>query len=134
MTTLNTKVGGVWTAIAGDVQVQNPINDFISANTQTPWVNGTYLNSWTTADVRPAQYCKIGNIVFIRGVVTGGALGNAIFNLPAGFRPTTNIDFATISGPSATLCAVSAQAVGNIVPFIGAVTAVEINFSFIANS
>lgn len=39
--------------------------------------------------------------VFVRGLVSGGALGTVIFTLPAGFRPQYRMLFATLANDAA---------------------------------
>ena len=55
----------------------------------TPWIAPTFQNSWTNygTGFNLAGYRKIGDIVYLRGLVKGGASGATIFTLPAGFRP-----------------------------------------------
>lgn len=96
-----------------------PVADFVNANTPTPWVNASYLNGWTTADTRPAQYCKVGPVVYLRGVVSGGTLGMSVFLLPQGHTPVNGTDFAVICGPSATHGALSITQSGNVIPYVG---------------
>lgn len=58
------------------------------------WIAPTLLNSWVnvggTAQV--AQYRKVGNRVYLRGVVQNGT-SSPIFILPAGYRPAYDIGF-----------------------------------------
>jgi hypothetical protein len=81
-----------------------PITDAVNANTTaiannvpTAWTNPTFLNGWMSygSGYAPGQYRKVGDMVQIRGLVKSGSLGNAIFMLPVGYRPTTgNLQFA----------------------------------------
>lgn len=59
--------------------------------TDTGWVNMTLNTGWTMDDYASEfpQYRKIGNIVYLRGLVNATtAAGNIIATLPAGFRPS----------------------------------------------
>lgn len=97
MATLNIKQSGVWTPIAGDVNASNPINDFVSAWTPTPWTSVTFQNGWVNAGGSSSnvQYRKIGDVVYLRGRMNPGSFGLPAFTLPSGFRPSTDIDLPT---------------------------------------
>jgi hypothetical protein len=63
------------------------------------WTAPTFLNGWSnysTAVYQQAGYRKIGDQVFLRGLVKGGTLG-VIFTLPVGFRPVLIEHFAVSS-------------------------------------
>lgn len=56
----------------------------------TGWINLTLNDGWTMGDYASEvpQYRKIGNIVYLRGLVNATtAAGNIIATLPQGFRP-----------------------------------------------
>ena len=55
----------------------------------TPWTGVTFQNSWTNfgSGYQDAQYRKVGDIVYLRGWVKGGAAAVTMFQLPVGFRP-----------------------------------------------
>lgn len=59
------------------------------------WQVPVMLNGWTNSDgYAPVSYWKDPNgIVHLRGRVTGGAAGTAIFSLPAGYRPEYTHDY-----------------------------------------
>lgn len=84
MTVLKAKISGSWTEIAGDVFPMSPIPPEFY---QTPWTNVTFQNGW--AAVTPVQYCKIGNIVYMRGMMSSGGNNTICYTLPVGFRPLT---------------------------------------------
>jgi hypothetical protein len=56
------------------------------------WLTPFLLNNWVNYDTsvfNPAQYRKDGDgVVWLRGLVKGGAAGSIIFSLPLGYRPT----------------------------------------------
>jgi hypothetical protein len=58
----------------------------------TGWITPTFTNGWTnySGAFNQAGYRRIGNQVFLRGLVVGttGA-ANPMFTLPVGFRPTS---------------------------------------------
>jgi len=80
-----------------------PITDAVNANTTdvaalktatavTPWTNLTLLNGWTNVGgFGTAQYRKVGDMVQLRGLVTGGAISAVIGNLSVGFRPIVQL-------------------------------------------
>ena len=59
------------------------------APTPTAWTAFTFLNGWTgaTGGYPIAGYRRIGDMVYMRGRISGGTMGQPMFNLPAGFRP-----------------------------------------------
>ena len=74
-------------------------NEFIFSNGLTVdnmnykdsgWIDATYQNGWTTygGAYSQARYKKIGSVVYIDGLVKAGTIGQAVFTLPSGFRPT----------------------------------------------
>jgi len=75
------------------VPITNEVNRLTTYTTPTPWVNVTYQNGWLdyTGGYSPVQYRKVGDIVYVRGVMKQGALNNVAFTLPVGFRPPTII-------------------------------------------
>ena len=54
------------------------------------WIDATYQNGWTTFSnsFSEARYRKFGSVVYIDGLVRSGTIGQAVFTLPPGFRPT----------------------------------------------
>ncbi len=48
-----------------------------------------FQNGWFQS-LQDVAYRKQGNVVRIRGGVTGGTAGSTVFTLPAGFRPSQN--------------------------------------------
>lgn len=68
--------------------VWNPWNEVTTDAAQT-WLIGTLQNGWVSGYGGDAvRYAKNGNILHIDGTVTGGTVGQPIFTLPAGYRPT----------------------------------------------
>ena len=71
--------------------------------TPTPWANVTFQNGWTNqaAPYQTCQYRKVGDIVYLRGMMINGTAGTVAFTLPAGFRPPLTIEIPTIGGTAA---------------------------------
>ena len=70
---------------------------FNSSDYDSGWITATLLNNYThydTTQYGPVRYRKIGNIVNIQGITTQNAANSAIFQLPVGFRPPTQIILA----------------------------------------
>lgn len=68
--------------------------------TQTSWTAPSLLNSWANygGAYNSAGYFKDSlGIVHLRGLVKDGTIGQSIFTLPAGYRPTANEVLVTIS-------------------------------------
>lgn len=67
----------------------------------TGWITPSFENGWINYDAaayQPARYRKVGNIVYISGLVKNGTPNQTIFTLPVGFRPLRNLHFATAAG------------------------------------
>lgn len=62
-------------------------------NDDSGWITPTLLNSWVnfSPSYRQVAYRRLNRVVYVEGVIKGGAsvVGQAIFNLPAGFRPAS---------------------------------------------
>lgn len=79
-----------------------------------------FANSWTNFDAdRPARYWKIGNTVFLTGLIKSGTVGLAAFTLPVGFRPVSvnGLIFATASNGAFGYVVITHD--GNVVPNVG---------------
>lgn len=61
---------------------------------ETDWTNMPFINGWTmypSTSYRRCQYKKVGNIVYLEGLITNSA-SSPNFNfatLPVGFRPSS---------------------------------------------
>src|SRR4029453_9280226 len=107
MGVLKARVGGSWVDIGvgspdeGYVGDSAPTNagvqlwydtDAVPTVTAVPWIAPTLLNGWTIyqpgSGYSVPGYRKVGDIVYIRGMVTGGTMtsGIAILTLPVGYR------------------------------------------------
>lgn len=94
--------------------------EIIGTSYVTPWINATYQNSWGSygSPYYDAQYYKDDyNVVHLRGVVTGGALNNAVFTLPAGYTPSKAYSFSTTSNNA--FAALFVNSSGLVVPSFG---------------
>lgn len=88
--------------------------------TQESWTAPSLLNSWADygGGYNPAGYFKDSlGIVHLRGLVKDGTIGQAIFTLPAGYRPATGEVFVVIS--NAALGRADVIAAGNVVATTG---------------
>ena len=86
--------GGV--TFGGDVTFSGNAT-FNSSDYDSGWITATLLNNYThydTTQYGPVRYRKIGNIINIQGITTQNAANSAIFQLPVGFRPPTQIILA----------------------------------------
>lgn len=65
------------------VEIVTPTKD------DTGWLTPTLLNGWENygAPFPPAQYRRIDNRVYLRGLIRYGITGQSAFILPEGFRP-----------------------------------------------
>lgn len=78
----------------------------------TGWINATLLNSWVAfgSGFSTPGYRRLNGMVYLRGVVKDGVLtqGTSIFTLPAGFRPSATLRFATVSSTAFAIMHVTA--------------------------
>lgn len=87
------------------------------------WTAPAFENSWDNNDT--ASYSNAGyyedllGLVHVRGIVTGGATGDAIFALPAGMRPPKTMYFPGVSydsGGNFGFCAIRITTDGSVTP------------------
>ena len=75
----------------------NRLTPLVDGRTPTPWVTCTLQNSWGHyAGQQPLSYRKVGDIVYMRGCVSGGTIGSTLTTLPAGFRPPILLAFPLV--------------------------------------
>lgn len=67
----------------------NRIASLTDSRTPTTWTNLTLVNGWANlgGGNETFQYRKVGDMVQIRGMITGGAWNTTVATLPTGFRP-----------------------------------------------
>lgn len=100
------------------------------------WIFPTLLNGWVLSSNGgfPTQYFKDDNgIVYINGIVNGGATDTIIFTLPIGFRPKTTHRISVVmnSGTVYSVAIMDIRPNGNIsVAFSGTVAHVPLHCSF----
>ena len=104
--TVNTFTGSVihgWICTVGGIPGSWAECSYLSnAPTATAWTAPTLLNSWVNfgSPYNDAGYMKGANgFVHLRGLIKSGTttLGTAFFNLPSGFRPSSEYIFTTSS-------------------------------------
>lgn len=102
----------------------NRLAGLVDGNVPTAWITASPMqNGWVAYDARVPQYRKIGDIVYLRGVIKSGALGSQAFTLPVGYRPPSlgNLGFAVESNSAFGL--VNIEPSGLVMPVIGQPTA-----------
>lgn len=113
-----------------------PITDQVNTNTTdiaalkpTAWISATLMNGWTNygGGFTPVSYCKIGTIVYIRGLMSGGTMPSVAFVLPVGYRPAYNYQFPAVAFGAYAWFEVGST--GNVTPNQGATTAFNVNCS-----
>lgn len=95
----------------------------------------TFQNGWANlvaASEQSAQYRKIGDIVSLRGVISGGTMQVVAFILPVGFRPParTYQSGGAVSGGVWQAALTLLDSDGTFVPWLGANVQRDIDFSF----
>ena len=60
-----------------------------AATAAAPWISLTLTAPWNhyAGPYGPTYYRKVGDIVYLRGIISGGALGSNVCTLPVGYRP-----------------------------------------------
>lgn len=89
----------------------------------TGWTAPTFLNSWVNYGAggwSTAAYRKVGNRVYLRGLVKDGTLGAAVFTLPSGYRPTAGLHFGVICSDTTVPGKAQVLADGSVVASTGA--------------
>ena len=73
----------------------NALRTELDALRPTVWTNVTLQNGWTNVGGQQAmQYRKIGDVVYLRGLIGGGTIPSIFGLLPVGFRPPVSLSFA----------------------------------------
>jgi len=121
---------GLWIEDIGPTQAPAlPIPD-----TPPAWTPVTFANGWTNfpGSEQPAQYRKIGDVVYLRGVITGGTMQQSAFILPVGFRPPnrTYKSGGAVSGGAWQAALTLIDSDGGFKPWLGVNTQRDIDFSF----
>ena len=80
----------------------NRLTPLVDSRTPTAWTTVTYQNSWVTEGPQPAQYRKIGDIVYFRGSIKAGTNNTTAWTMPVGFRPPTVLTLPTLYYDAAT--------------------------------
>lgn len=94
------------------------------------WIVPTLLNGWANfgAGNQTAQYRRVGEIVQIRGLVSGGTMSAAIFTFPAGYRAPSSLIFASISNSAIGQLLINST--GDVVPQSGSNVWFSVNCQF----
>lgn len=80
-----------------------------------PWTAATLTGGWVNfgAPYPAASYCRKDGIVYVKGLVKSGTVGNTVFTLPVGMRPSADRAIACVSaagsGSATTFVAVRAS-------------------------
>lgn len=94
------------------------------------WIVPAFLNAWVNlgAPWQTLEYRIAGDVVTVRGVVTGGAIGLAVFTLLPAFCPPADIVVPVSS--NGAFGSVTITAAGNVTPTAGNAASVSLCFSF----
>lgn len=91
---------------SGNLAAWNADGDLVDASisagaiTDPGWTAVTsFSNNWAnfSSSYNAAAYKKIGNFVYLRGLIKSGTINAAAFNLPAGYRPSKDCIINTAS-------------------------------------
>jgi len=105
-------------ASAFGIPVANEVNRMTPVTTVTAWTALSLTNGWANVGGwGSAQYRKVGDMVQLRGVVSGGTANSSVATLPAGFRPPDQITVPyAVNGSGANY--LSLTPTGTIQPFV----------------
>lgn len=92
--------------------------------TRVERISATALNAWT-ASGGLWYYKSLDGMVHIGGRVTGGVINTACINLPAGFRPVEQMQFAC--NANGAYGSIRIDTNGNVVPTAGSTTQVSLS-------
>jgi hypothetical protein len=89
-----------------------------TATAVTAWTNLVLTNGWTNVGGWGIpQYRKVGDMVQLRGLVSGGAANSSLTTLPVGFRPPDQMTLPyAVNGTGANY--LSIQPTGSVQPFV----------------
>src|SRR5713226_3483177 len=86
------------TWVTGDTPTAALFNTYIRDNGdyftgEVAWTDATLANGWVTwgTPYPTPGFRKIGDQVFLRGLIKSGTIGLAAFTLPLGYRPIAEI-------------------------------------------
>jgi len=85
-----------------------------------PWTSvGSFSNGWGNfgGGNTPVSYCKIGDFLHFRGLLSAGTIGLGAFTLPVGYRPLYTYNIGTVS--NAAFGYVGITTAGVVIPVIG---------------
>lgn len=76
------------------------INELNAKTDDSGWINMSLINGWASHGTQWQQpsYRKIGNQIFIRGLISGGNNDSICANLPSAYRPSKITYFNSASG------------------------------------
>jgi hypothetical protein len=99
---LKTDQNGTETGLSGwGIAVFTSDGHWVTSSTDSGWIAPTLEHSWGHGAAE-VGYRLQGNIVRLRGRLTGGASGTIAFTLPAGYRPSQQTYMPLIAGGANT--------------------------------
>lgn len=95
----------------------NRLTTDLASTKPTAWTNMVLQNGWGPDQaMQVAQYRKIGDVVELRGSITGGANGSVVTTMPDGFRVARamRIFAGSYNGTTTVTCRADLQVTGTI--------------------
>ena len=79
--------------------------DALGSSSATAWTAVTFAGAWADngGSDQPAEYRKVDDIVYLRGVIKNGTTATTAFTLPTGFRPPADFFVPIAQNPSSPL-------------------------------
>ena len=107
------------------------LEDYLASLEPTPWTAVTFENSWvnTGGGTQPAEYRKIGDMVYGRLHIKSGTLSSSAFTLPEGFCPPRDFDVPAAAGVAQPAW-LNIQSTGTCVVYASTSTSFSTTFQF----
>ena len=104
----------------------------------TGWLYPTFLNGWRNYNVSThvvARYRKAAGVVTVEGLIAGGTMSAAAFELPVGYRSVNRIIVPTLAVDNSLPKRLDLlNGYGHVVPITGTNTWVSVQMTFFADA
>lgn len=112
------------------VWIVNAAPAWVALPVPTAWTAPAFTNGWSdyAGGNQTARYRKIGDQVYLEGMIKGATINTSAFTLPAGFRPLLKQQFPQLA--SAAFSVLVVDVAGTVTPATGSVANFSINCNF----
>lgn len=125
--------------INGDIKISETnktLNDLINSTTDSDWIYPELNSGWTSPySAARTRYRKIGKIVFLESFVDGtAAASNVVFNLPDGYRPSSQYTrYPAYTADGTVYIDIANNGNVTVLNKNGGITWLAINYCFVAD-